>query len=206
MPITERVILRCPADPAELPTWLANAAARYSGRAVTLDLRESAEWLRAPADLVDLVNRLGMQVRSAYGARDALGADVHVLHLTQLLKPWCVLPEFDTLVIEETIRAGVHVQADGDVDVVRDLAPCSQIYAGGSVRILGRLGGRVVAGLASPDAVILCGCLEAEMVSINHLFLTGDKIDPSAVGRPCRIRVAGSNMVFEPVDYADIAA
>ena len=201
----ERVCLRCPTGPEDLPTWLVHSVRSCAGRPVTLDFRQ-APWLSCPADLVEVCRGLGMRVHSVFGVRPDLVTDVRVLVDSQVLRLWCVVPEVEALVVPARVRAGQRVRHEtGDVDVEDGVSSGGEVVAGGSVRVAGELAGRVVAGLVSADAVVLCASFQAEVVAINHHYVTGDRIDPSVLGRPVRVSLVNDTMRFEIVDLSDIS-
>ena len=197
--MNHRITITCPADPAELATWLVNSAATHRGQAVTVDFTPARDWLRSASDIVDVINRLGMEVVSAYGIPDTLRVDVRILVEAEILRPWCVLPAEEVLVVREKVRAGQVVRHGGDVEVLGDVAPGGQVVAGGSVRIAGTLAGKVMAGGSSDLALVLCGRLEAEMVAIGRHYVVGDKIDARALGKPYLMRLQGVAIALEPM-------
>ena len=69
-------------------------------------------------------------------------------------------PETDNLpgglVLKETLRSGRRVYHEGDVIVIGDVNPGSEIIAGGDVIVWGRLRGLVHAGAMGDDTAVIC--------------------------------------------------
>jgi septum site-determining protein MinC len=96
-------------------------------------------------------------------------------------------PEASGLVLEENIRSGQSVRCPvGDVTVVGSVASGAEIVAGGSIHVYGTLRGRALAGLNDPGARIFCNRLDAELLSINGVFLPADDMEPGLRGRAVR--------------------
>lgn len=60
------------------------------------------------------------------------------------------------LVLKETLRSGRRVYHEGDVIVIGDVNPGSEIIAGGDVIVWGRLRGLVHAGALGNDTAVIC--------------------------------------------------
>lgn len=60
------------------------------------------------------------------------------------------------LVLKETLRSGRRVYHEGDVVVIGDVNPGSEIIAGGDVIVWGRLRGLVHAGALGNDTAVIC--------------------------------------------------
>lgn len=60
------------------------------------------------------------------------------------------------LVLKETMRSGRRVYHEGDVVVIGDVNPGSEIIAGGDVIVWGRLRGLVHAGALGDDTAVIC--------------------------------------------------
>ncbi len=60
------------------------------------------------------------------------------------------------LVLKETLRSGRRVYHEGDVVIIGDVNPGSEIIAGGDVIVWGRLRGLVHAGALGDDTAVIC--------------------------------------------------
>jgi septum site-determining protein MinC len=76
-----------------------------------------------------------------------------------------------TLIVERSLRSGQHEDYDGDVVLVGHLNSGAELFAGGSVSILGKLKGLVHAGRNGTEGVyIVAGSFEPQQLRI------GDKL------------------------------
>lgn len=187
-------VLRPPRDPARLPSWMVPVLEMLPGSEAVLDLRD-APWLGDGSPMLALLDAIGVTAVGACGAHapgplPAVGA-------SDLARTWrSRLPALR--VVRGRVRGGeVHESPDGDLDVAGSLPSSAEAVAAGSVRVRGVLGGRVVAGASDPSAQVVCGALDAEIVSIGGTYVTGDRIDPALRGRPVRIRRAGGGLRIE---------
>src|SRR5262249_22515071 len=96
--------------------------------------------------------------------------------------------EPSSLLIESPIRSGQSVIfPNGDVTVLGSVASGAEVVAGGSIHIYGALRGRAMAGAAgNPRARVFCRQNEAEVVSIDRYYLTGEEMDASLRSRPAQ--------------------
>jgi septum site-determining protein MinC len=60
------------------------------------------------------------------------------------------------LVLKETLRSGRRIYHEGDVVIIGDVNPGSEIIAGGDVIVWGRLRGLVHAGALGDDTAVIC--------------------------------------------------
>jgi septum site-determining protein MinC len=90
-----------------------------------------------------------------------------------------------SLVLDLPVRSGQSViWENGDVTVIGSVASGAEIIAGGSIHVYGTLRGRVVAGLqGGAGARIFCRKLEAELLSIDGLYLTAEEWGDGLRGR-----------------------
>lgn len=101
-----------------------------------------------------------------------------------------------SLLIDEPIRSGQSVVFErGDVTILGSVASGAEVIAGGSVHVYGTLRGRAIAGLAgNPRARIFCNRLQAELLSIDGVYLTADDMPPKALGKPVQAWLDGEQM------------
>ena len=95
-----------------------------------------------------------------------------------------------SLLIDRPVRSGQSILfEDGDVTIVGAVASGAEVIAGGSIHIYGALRGRAIAGLKTgPSARIFCRKLEAELVAVDRLYRTAERLDPALRGRAVQIR------------------
>jgi septum site-determining protein MinC len=99
------------------------------------------------------------------------------------------------------MRSGQYIEhLDGDVIVVGSVASGAEIVAGGSIHVYGRLRGRAIAGAGYPRARIFCRKLEAELLSIDGLYLTADDMEASLRGRSVQVRLDGDSLLITAQD------
>jgi septum site-determining protein MinC len=73
------------------------------------------------------------------------------------------------LILDHSLRSGQHEDAPGDVVLVGHLNSGAEIFAGGSVSVLGRLKGLVHAGRLGTEGVyILAGSFESQQLRIGN--------------------------------------
>lgn len=116
-------------------------------------------------------------------------------------------PERKTLVIENPVRSGQRIYAQGaDVVVLGQVSAGAEVIADGNVHIYGILRGRALAGAAGDKkARILSTCFEAELVSIAGYYKTFEAGHPSEVrDQPTLIHLAederGSAIRLKPIN------
>jgi septum site-determining protein MinC len=99
-------------------------------------------------------------------------------------------PAPPSLLIDRPVRSGQSILfEDGDVTIVGAVASGAEVIAGGSIHIYGALRGRAIAGLKTgPSARIFCRKLEAELVAVDRLYRTAERLDPALRGRAVQIR------------------
>jgi len=106
-----------------------------------------------------------------------------------------------TLLLETPLRSGQYIEhLDGDVIVVGSVASGAEIVAGGSIHIYGALRGRAIAGASDGRARIFCRKLEAELLSIDGLYMTADDMDAQLRGRPVQVRLDGETLMISAQD------
>lgn len=95
-----------------------------------------------------------------------------------------------SLLIDRPVRSGQSILfEDGDVTIVGAVASGAEVIAGGSIHIYGALRGRAIAGLTTgPSARIFCRKLEAELVAVDRLYRTAERLDPALRGCAVQIR------------------
>jgi septum site-determining protein MinC len=103
----------------------------------------------------------------------------------------------NSLLLESPIRSGqCIVHPEGDVIVVGSVASGAEVIAGGSIHIYGTLRGRAIAGSRDPRARIFCRKFEAELLSIDGLYMVADDIPARLRGQPIRVWLEGDSMMM----------
>jgi septum site-determining protein MinC len=99
-------------------------------------------------------------------------------------------PNPPSLLIDRPVRSGQSILfEDGDVIIVGAVASGAEVIAGGSIHIYGALRGRAIAGLRTGAAArIFCRKLEAELVAVDRLYRTAERLDPGLRGCAVQIR------------------
>ena len=194
------VVLVCPVEPIAVPGWLAGIRLQHVGHRVVVDVREAQQWLPSVGELIAVITGLGVVVVAVRQSELAGHGAVQLAGDVTRVEGWRVSHSVRPLIVRERVRAGQVVSCpDGDVDVRRSISPGGLVVAGGSVRVIGVLGGRVTAGMANPEASIMCDNFAAEFVSIAGVFATGDRVDAALRGRAVWIRLRDGRMQFREI-------
>jgi septum site-determining protein MinC len=103
----------------------------------------------------------------------------------------------NSLLLESPVRSGqCIVHPEGDVIVVGSVASGAEVIAGGSIHIYGTLRGRAIAGSRDPRARIFCRKFEAELLSIDGLYMVADEMPAHLRGQPIRVWLEGDSMMM----------
>lgn len=107
-----------------------------------------------------------------------------------------IRPTTPSIVIREPVRSGQSVIfPEGDVTIVGSVASGAEVIAGGSVHVYGALRGRVMAGsLGNGSARIFCRKLEAELLSIDGIYMTADELSPELQGQSVHLWLDGDEI------------
>jgi septum site-determining protein MinC len=204
VPLSKNVLLGLPSDPGRFASWLLGAAQAYVDRRVILNF-EGVHWARDVADIAEVCRHSNLAVQGVCGVVEHEVRGVLVLQKDRVLRPWLSFPDADPLVIQNRVRTGQKFEnLSGDIDVLDSVSSGGEVEAGGSVRIAGTLRGNVVAGTRVSDAVVICGELQAELISIAGTYVTGAKITPAYFGSPVSISVVDGKMVFKRLERKDV--
>jgi septum site-determining protein MinC len=105
-------------------------------------------------------------------------------------------PVTPSIVIREPVRSGQSVIfPEGDITIVGSVASGAEVIAGGSVHVYGALRGRVMAGsLGNGSARIFCRKLEAELLSIDGIYMTADELSPELQGQSVHLWLDGDEI------------
>jgi septum site-determining protein MinC len=103
----------------------------------------------------------------------------------------------NSLLVDKTIRSGQSiVHPEGDVIIVGSVASGAEIVAGGSIHIYGPLRGRAIAGSRDARARIFCRKLEAELLSIDGLYMVADDMPAHLRGKQVQVWLEGDSMIM----------
>jgi septum site-determining protein MinC len=100
-----------------------------------------------------------------------------------------------SLLIDNPVRSGQRLFAQGDVTVVGSVGSGAEIVAVGSVHIYGTLRGRAMAGAwGNTRARIFCQRVEAELLAIGSYFKTADEIEEYLRNQPAQVWLEGTTL------------
>jgi len=103
----------------------------------------------------------------------------------------------NSLLLNGLVRSGqCIVHPEGDVIVVGSVASGAEVIAGGSIHVYGTLRGRAIAGSRDARARIFCRKLEAELVSIDGLYMVADDMPAHLRGQPIQVWLDGDSMMM----------
>ena len=103
----------------------------------------------------------------------------------------------NSLLLDSPVRSGQSiVHPEGDVIVVGSVSSGAEIIAGGSIHIYGTLRGRAIAGSRDARARIFCRKLEAELLSIDGLYMVAEDMPAHLRGQPIQVWLDGDSMVM----------
>ncbi|MDQ6702822.1 MAG: septum site-determining protein MinC [Pseudomonadota bacterium] len=103
----------------------------------------------------------------------------------------------NSLLLDSSIRSGqCIVHPEGDVIVVGSVSSGAEVIAGGSIHIYGTLRGRAIAGSRDARARIFCRKLEAELLSIDGLYMVADDMPAHLRGQTIQVWLEGDSMMM----------
>jgi len=109
-------------------------------------------------------------------------------------------PEPTSMVLDEPVRSGQTILfPQGDLTINGSVASGAEIMAGGSVHVYGVLRGRAIAGVTgNQQARIFCNRLDAELISIDGLYMTAEDMDAFR-GKSIMARLEGSSIIITEI-------
>jgi septum site-determining protein MinC len=104
-----------------------------------------------------------------------------------------------TLVVNEPVRAGQQVYAEGgDLIALAPVSPGAEVIADGHVHVYSSLRGRAHAGVEGDESArIFCHSLEAQLVSVAGVYVVNEEIDPRFLGKRVQVMCADGELVME---------
>ena len=190
----------------ELDATLEQAIGSLTGHPVVLDL--SAVRL-SPNAIMHLIGNLEERKIRILGIEGVEPTEAHAglppvlrrrnVRITKLPKVESTTPQKDqstpSLLIDNPVRSGQRVFAEGDVTVVGSVGSGAEIVAGGSVHIYGTLRGRAMAGAwGNIRARIFCQRVDAELLAIGPYFKTADEIEENLRYRSAQVWLEGTTL------------
>jgi septum site-determining protein MinC len=142
----------------------------------------------------------------------ALGIPLHSIHTSSTTidskKPKTPTPEPETkdllqtgtTVITQPIRSGQRVYAAGDLVIIAQVSPGTEILAEGNIHVYGTLRGRALAGVqGNADARIFCTDLQAELISIAGNYKISEDLNPNIRNTPVQIYLDKQTLVIKEI-------
>jgi len=103
-----------------------------------------------------------------------------------------------TQIITQPVRSGQRIYSYGDLIVLSQVSPGSEIMAEGNIHIYGSLRGRALAGVQGDDnSRIFCSDLQAELVSIDGNYKISDDLNDIVPGQAVQLYLKDQNLVIE---------
>ncbi|MCC5859417.1 MAG: septum site-determining protein MinC [Ectothiorhodospiraceae bacterium] len=101
-----------------------------------------------------------------------------------------------SLVITQPVRSGQQLYArGGDLIILSSVSPGAELLADGHIHVYGTLNGRALAGVrGDAGARIFCQGFRAELVSVAGTYSVNEQFDPSLLGRPVQVSLAGESL------------
>ncbi|MBX0328097.1 septum site-determining protein MinC [Oscillochloris sp. ZM17-4] len=176
----------------------------FAGARLTLEIGDRALSDAQMATLLDLLQHYGVQIESlgatARESRNAARASgVTARPLPRYQEPAGPAPaaESDGMMVTRTLRSGQVLRHHGNITLIGDVNPGSELIAGGSVVVWGRMRGLVHAGALGNAEAVVCA-LELRPTQLR----IADQITrtPDGVGRlgPETARIEDGRIVVEP--------
>ena len=202
---------------AALDEHLGRAAALFANRPIVADLSAALEPGERPECLLLALDRLAarnLRVIGVEGVDPGLLAGTRWARLPTILHtrresaadesdPMDTSPVANparaapSLMIDRPVRSGQSIYFEaGDVTVVGSVASGAEVIAGGSIHIYGTLRGRAIAGSRDARARIFCRKLEAELLSIDGLYMVADDMPAHLRGQPIQVWLDGDSMMM----------
>jgi septum site-determining protein MinC len=193
----------------ELDAQIARSATFFAGRPIVVDLSAVPENDPGLPSLFQDMAARGIRVIGAEGANGLTPAAQEVGGPLIGGRPLGLYevpedppdepppPEPTSLILDETVRSGqTIVFPKGDVIINGSVAWGAEVMAGGSIHVYGALRGRAIAGVNGiAQARIFCQRLEAELISIDGLYMTADDMEAYR-GRAIQARLDGESIII----------
>ena len=188
---------------------MAERASFIQGAKISLDVGSHGLNAAELGKLRDLLSEMGISLFAVLSKSPITEASAQALGLgTRIFKPAtrpqstpsaAVNPGEEGLFIHRTLRSGMRIEFPGHVTVIGDVNPGSEIVAGGSIIVWGRLRGTVHAGAEGDVNAMIC----ALALTPTQLRIAGQiAIPPEQNGspRPEVARLKDGKVVADPWD------
>lgn len=186
---------------------MAEKASFIQGARITLDVGDHQLNAAELGKLRDLLSEMGISLFAVLSKSAVTETSAQSLGLgTRIFKPAertqpadrkPVSPGEEGLFVRRTLRSGMRIEYPGHVTVIGDVNPGSEIVAGGSIMVWGRLRGTVHAGAEGDGDAVIC----ALVLTPTQLRIAGQiAIPPEHTGepRPEIARLHEGRVVAEP--------
>jgi septum site-determining protein MinC len=197
---------------AELDAQIERSATFFAGRPIVVDLSSIPQGDPDLDTLFDALQARGIRVIGAEGT-DGLtpaiqgvggpligGRPLGVYEVPEDQPDEPTPPEPTSMVLDAPVRSGQTILfPPGDLTVNGSVASGAEIMAGGSIHVYGTLRGRAIAGVTgNQHARIFCNKLDAELISIDGLYMTADDME-SFRGKSIHARLEGSSIIITEI-------
>ncbi len=168
--------------------------------------------------IIALIRKLGLLPIGIRGGNPqqneqaiALGIPIHSIHTSstsEAKKPKVAVPEPETkdllqkgtTVITHPVRSGQRVYAAGDLIIIAQVSPGSEILAEGNIHVYGALRGRALAGVqGDTEARIFCTNLQAELISIAGNYKISEDLNPNTRNKPVQVYLDKRTLVIQEI-------
>jgi septum site-determining protein MinC len=196
----------------ELDAQIERSATFFAGRPIVVDLSSIPQDDPDLDTLFDALQSRGIRVIGAEGA-DGLtpaiqsvggpllgGRPTGVYEVLEDPPDAPPPPEPTSMVLDAPVRSGQTILfPPGDLTVNGSVASGAEIIAGGSIHVYGVLRGRAIAGVTGNTAArIFCTKLDAELISIDGLYMTAEDMDKFR-GKAIQARLDGSSIIITEI-------
>jgi septum site-determining protein MinC len=197
---------------AELDAQIERSASFFAGRPIVVDLSSIPQTDPDLETLFDELRTRGIRVIGAEGA-DGLtpaiqavggpligGRPLGLYEVPEDPPDEPPPPEPTSMVLDAPVRSGQTILfPQGDLTVNGSVASGAEIMAGGSIHVYGVLRGRAIAGVTgNQQARIFCKKLDAELISIDGLYMTAEDMDGFR-GKSIQARLEGSSIIITEI-------
>jgi septum site-determining protein MinC len=200
---------------AELDAQIERSATFFAGRPIVVDLSSIPQSDPELDTLFDQLRARGIRIIGAEGT-DGLtpaiqsvggpligGRPLGLYEVPEDPPEEPPAPEPTSMVLDVPVRSGQTILfPPGDLTVNGSVASGAEIMAGGSIHVYGVLRGRAIAGVTgNQHARIFCQRLDAELISIDGLYMTAEDMDGFR-GKAIQARLVGSSIIITEITQA----
>ena len=100
--------------------------------------------------------------------------------------------------ITHPVRSGQRIYATGDLIILAQVSPGSEILAEGNIHVYGSLRGRAFAGVqGNTEARIFCLDLQAELISIAGNYKVYEDLNGSVLNQPVQVYLQNHSLIIK---------